>query len=108
MNPTWPMASASGVYDCWRPHLEGAGFGELQSFFYDEDVTYSHQAWRGRVRACNGVIALGAPDRIAELDGRLAALLAARFPDPLVIPHRVFAISGRLSAPEESRGRPPR
>ena len=48
------MAGADGIYERWRPHL--AGFGDVQSFHYDEDVVYTHEEWRGRIRACNGFL----------------------------------------------------
>ncbi len=57
-------------------------------------MVYSHEGWRGRVRACNGVIELGDPARIAALDAGMARLLGERFPEPLVVPHRVFVLLG--------------
>lgn len=94
-NPGWPMAGTSGVYDRWRPELAAAGLVDLESWWYDEPYRYDHAAWRGRIRACNGVIALPDPAARASLDAELAGLLAARFPEPLTIPHRVFVLRGR-------------
>ena len=88
------MAGSDGRYERWRPHLEAAGFSRIESSFWDEDVAYSHEAWRGRIRACNGVIALADPARIAAFDAELARRLAARWDDPLTVPHRVFVLSG--------------
>lgn len=94
-NPGWPMAWSDGRYPRWRPHLEGAGFRDLRETEWDEAVTYSHAAWRGRIRACNGVIALHDPARIASFDAEHAALLEASFPDPMVVPHRVWFLAAR-------------
>lgn len=94
-NPTWPMAWSDGRYPRWRAHLEGAGFRDLRVTEWDEAVTYSHAAWRGRIRACNGVIALRDPARIASFDVEHAAVLRASFPDPMVVPHRVWFLSAR-------------
>jgi hypothetical protein len=69
-----------------------AGLGDVQSFWYD--VVYSHEDWRGRIRACNGVLALRDSVRIAAFDKALRERLVAEFPDPMTIPHRVFVISG--------------
>ncbi|MBI3267473.1 MAG: class I SAM-dependent methyltransferase [Planctomycetes bacterium] len=91
-NPTWPLAGLREHYPHWRPHLEGAGFRQIESFAYDETVLYERSAWRGRMRACNGVLALRDDARIRAFDADLAALLAAEFADPLVIPHRVSAL----------------
>lgn len=94
MNPAWPWSGSDGRYERWRPHLESAGFSQMESSFWDVDVVYSHEDWRGRMRACNGVIALGDPARIAAFDAELAHRLAACGEDPLVVPHRVFVLSG--------------
>ncbi|MHC4092220.1 MAG: class I SAM-dependent methyltransferase, partial [Planctomycetota bacterium] len=60
---------------------------------FDVSVPYSHQAWRGRVRASSGVAASLSAGRVKRFDGELQGLLAERFPDdPLVVPHRVFAV----------------
>lgn len=92
-NPGWPMAGSDGRYEIWRPHLQAAGFERLESFFWDEEVRYDHEGWRGRFRACNGVLALRDPARIEAFDRALAQLLAG-WPAELSIPHRVFVLSG--------------
>ncbi len=63
-NPNWVVGASTGRYEKWRPHLEAAGFEALDSFWYDEDVTYS------------------------QLDTEVATMLSARHPEPPVIPHR--------------------
>ncbi|MBI2893067.1 MAG: class I SAM-dependent methyltransferase [Deltaproteobacteria bacterium] len=98
VHPAWPMAGSDGRYDRWRPHLEAAGLDEIESVDWVEDVVYTHESWRGRMRANNGVLALGDPARIAAFDAELGRLLARRFPDPLIIPHRVFVLSAKRSA----------
>jgi SAM-dependent methyltransferase len=90
--PGWRGAGGPFGYP-WAGELEAAGFREPRSLAYDVDLTYTHEAWRGRVRTCN---ALGAtlPDAAVEaFDAELAVLLAGEFPaDPLEVPHRVFAL----------------
>ncbi len=96
-NPTWPMAGSDGL-ECsdWRAHLEPAGFQGILDRRYDEEVSWTHEEWRGRIRACNGVLALGKGPPIQALDRDLAALLKAEFPEePMRIPHRICMISGR-------------
>jgi hypothetical protein len=76
-----------------------AGFSRLETFSFDLDVPYSHEAWRGRIRASAGVGASLSPDGVAAFDGELQALLAEKFPqEPLAVLHRVFAAIGK--APE--------
>ena len=73
-----------------------AGFEALETFSFDEAVTYCHEAWRGRVRASAGVGASLPPAGVAKFDSALAALLAERFPDdPQAVPHRVFCLTAR-------------
>jgi SAM-dependent methyltransferase len=94
VNPGWPLAGAAGLRYDFRPHLAGAGFERMETLTWDEAVSYSHEGWRGRIRACNGVIELRDPARIADFDARLKKLLAERFPDPVVVPHRISVLWG--------------
>jgi len=70
-----------------------AGFQNIETFSFDLPASYSHEAWRGRIRASAGVAASLPPDKVAQFDTDLAQLLVAQFPDdPLAVPHRVFAV----------------
>lgn len=83
----------TGLYPQWFRDTAEAGFTSLESFSFDAPTPYTHEAWRGRVRASAKVGASLPPDAVARFDAALAARLAERFPqDPLVIPHRVFAL----------------
>lgn len=93
-NPKWPLAGSHERSGTGRAHLEAAGFRDLRFFSYEENQQYSHEAWRGRFRACNGVIALGDPSKIEAFDADLAALLEKNYPDPLPIPHRISVLTG--------------
>jgi SAM-dependent methyltransferase len=104
-NPAWPYAGAAGVYPRWFADLSVAGFELLESFSYDTAVEYSHEGWRGRIRASAGVAASLSPDRVAVFDGELAALLARDFPqEPLRVPHRVFALTGVTTGRQNGSG----
>lgn len=95
-NPRWLGAGSTGMYPGWTLEVAGAGFGSLETFSFDVDVSYTHEAWRGRVRACAGVAASLPEPAVAAFDAELAGLLAARFPDdPLAVPHRVWALVAR-------------
>ena len=72
-----------------------AGFQNIKSFHYDEDVPYSHEGWRGRIRASAGVAASLSPEKVVEFDAELAHVLKDESPEPeMRIPHRVFAVYG--------------
>jgi SAM-dependent methyltransferase len=93
-NPRWTMAFGDGRYERWGAPLAAAGFADVRSFFYDEPAEYTHESWRGRMRACNGAMAVPDAAERARLDADVARMLAERWPEPLLVPHRVFVISG--------------
>lgn len=92
-NPDWAMDGGCGIYPAWPADAAIAGFRDIETFSFDLDVPYSHEAWRGRIRASAGVAASLPRDAVARFDAEHAALLAERFPDdPLAVPHRCFAL----------------
>ena len=96
MNPEWDMGGGVGIYAEWFRHLSEGGFEDIQGYSYDEDVHYSHEGWRGRIRASAGVGGSMKPEMIEEFDQRHAELLLREFPEePLSIPHRVFVVHGK-------------
>jgi SAM-dependent methyltransferase len=95
-NPRWQLGGGTGVYPAWFADLAGAGFVGLESLSFDLDQPYSHEAWRGRIRASAGIAASLAEDAVTRFDEDHAALLGEHFPEqPLRVPHRVFALVGR-------------
>lgn len=93
VGPYLHFGHGSGLYPAWFKDAAGAGFVDLESFSFDVSVPYTHEAWRGRVRASAKIGASLPPEQIARFDAALASLLAERFPaDPLSVPHRVFAL----------------
>ena len=96
-NPGWRLSGGVGMHPGWTRHLSSAGFRNLESFSYDVDQPYTHEAWRGRVRACNGVGAGGmTQDQVATFDQELAEILERSFSaEPVLAPHRVWALIGR-------------
>jgi SAM-dependent methyltransferase len=95
-NPQWKLAGGNGIHARWFADLSQTGFLGLESFSFDVAQPYSHEAWRGRIRASAGVAASLDGNAVARFDTEHAALLAERFPDqPLRVPHRVFALLGR-------------
>lgn len=95
-NPDWTMGGGTGIYPQWFVDLSEGGFSDVRSFSYDEPVRYSHEAWRGRIRASAGIGGSLSPHHVAAFDAKLGALLFSRFPeDPLPILHRVFVVYGQ-------------
>jgi len=95
-NPKWAMAAGTGLYPQWLVDLGEADYHHIQTFSYDETVPYTHEAWRGRIRASAGVAASLAAEQVLAFDQDLARLLHEDFPlDPQPIPHRVFVVTAR-------------
>ncbi len=92
-NPHWKGSGGTGVYPSWFADVAGTGFGEIESFTFDIPAPYIHEGWRGRIRTSAGIAASLPPDRVATFDAEHTALLRERFPEePLLTPHRVFAL----------------
>ena len=70
-----------------------AGFEHIETLSFDVSVPYTHEAWRGRIRASAGIAASLPADAVAAFDRELAALLSRDYAsDPLAVPHRVWAL----------------
>lgn len=95
-SPLWKGGGGNGFYPQWLIHLGDAGFVNLETFSFDINAEYSHEAWRGRIRASAGVGASLSDEKVKEFDTELKQILLDKFPaDPLQVPHRVFAVIGR-------------
>ena len=99
-NPSWTMGGGTGLYPDWLTHLgqsTGDGissFTRLETFSFDVDIPYSHEGWRGRIRASAGVGASLSPTEVAAFDTEHRRVLG-QVSDPLQVPHRVWAALGR-------------
>lgn len=93
-NPSWPLAGSDGRMPSLVPHLTAVGMQHVDNIEFDVDVPMSHADWRGRLRACNGVLWMP-PDVATRFDAELADLLRRDYPEPLQVSHRLFAIVAR-------------
>lgn len=93
-NPAWPMAGHDGRYPPFGDDLASAGLELGPSFDLVLPIGFTHEAWRGRFRACFGVLMMP-PEGMAAFDADLAQLLAERWPEPVVSRHRVWALVAR-------------
>lgn len=93
-NPPWKVAAGGlGMHPRWACDVAVAGFRDIETFSYDLDVPYSHEGWRGRIRASAGIAASLAPDDVARFDAELGELLKRDFSaEPIIAPHRVWAL----------------
>ena len=92
-NPDWNMNGSTGIYPEWLNDVGSAGFVSIETFSFDVDVEYSHEDWRGRMRASAGVGATMEANAIDSFDADLANLLANQFSqEPLMVAHRIWAV----------------
>ncbi len=95
-NPSWTMAGSNGTFPGEIDEVIGGGFAFLEAFCYDHDEEYSHARWRGRMRTSNGVgSGTLSTSEVQQFDEELCSLLAARYPDPMNVRHRVWCVVAR-------------
>lgn len=85
----------NGFPSLWFNEWREAGFELEDEWTLPYTVEFSHEGWRGRVRALSSVVELSEALR-GEMDTALAALLRAEFPsESLVIPHECYCVLWR-------------
>ncbi|WP_120497977.1 class I SAM-dependent methyltransferase [Kiloniella sp. EL199] len=95
-NPAWEMSGGTGIYPQWTIDLATGDFENIETFSQDLLVRYSHEDWRGRIRASAGVSASLSPEDVVDFDEEHRDLLRREFPDdPLFIPHRLWCAVAR-------------
>lgn len=95
-NPKWPYGGLDGMMPFAVHDLRAAGFQSIESFSVDFEIAYSHEGWRGRMRASAGVSGSLGPERVKAFDEELAGMLAHEFPqEPLQVTHCLYVAFGR-------------
>lgn len=96
-HPGWPLSGVVWSHPEWVAELTRAGFDDVSMVDFELDVAFTHEAWRGRMRSSNGVAGSLPAAQVAAYDADLAELLRERFPEePLVVPHRIWAMVARV------------
>ncbi|MCC2666424.1 MAG: methyltransferase [Gammaproteobacteria bacterium] len=102
-NPAWKMGGGNGFYPQWVTQLVEAGFQNVETYSFDSIAQYSHEAWRGRIRASAGISATLSQEQVARFDEEHAATLRRKFPEEsLHVPHRCFTVIANAAAFMES------
>jgi SAM-dependent methyltransferase len=95
-NPSWTMAGWTGIFSERIDELMRGGFKLVEQFCYHNDEEFSHARWRGRMRTCSGVgSGTLSPSEVRRFDAALSGLLRAKYPDPMVVVHRVWSVIAR-------------
>ena len=98
-NPSWTMAGSTGIFPKLIEDVIRGGFRLVEAFCYDHDEEFSHARWRGRMRTCNGVGSGDlSPSDVLRFDEALSRLLSRKYPDPVVVEHRVWCVVARKSS----------
>ncbi len=93
-NPRWAFAEGTGFYPAWATQLAEADFTGIETYTFDIPLQYTHDQWRGRIRASAGIGATLTPAAVETFDREHAAQLRAQFPhEPLSVLHRVFTLT---------------
>jgi SAM-dependent methyltransferase len=89
-NPDWTGARYAAEIPA-MPRWAEADFRLRAMFWYDEDIAFTRESWRGRIRANRAIgAALGAGE-VAAFDAEHDALLRARFGEHFTVRHRLDA-----------------
>jgi len=93
-NPDWTMADFDGLYPQRIDALISGGFQFVEQCCFDHHQPFTHEAWRGRIRTCNGVGSGSMSEsHVQQFDAALAELLHNEFPhEPLMIRHRIWVV----------------
>ena len=92
-NPAHTLGFLTFQYPEWLFELVEAGFDAWQIFGFSTTLSYSHPAWRGRVKSSARVGPTMSPETVEQFDLALSEALSERFPqETLSVDHRVFAI----------------
>lgn len=96
-NPAWSANGWNGVIPTEHDWMKGTAV--LRSmFFYDVEIEFSRESWRGRMRACRGIGAALTNEEIKAFDKEHDELLKKIAGDTFTITHRidssVFSLNG--------------
>src|SRR5262245_18467069 len=89
-NPQWTAADWTGDVPAILRWVRG-DFTLAGSFVYDEEIPFTRESWRGRMRACRGVGAALSPAEVERFDQEHASMLSACTPERFHVLHRLNA-----------------
>lgn len=89
-NPDWGGADWPGLIAA-KPGWTPDDFSFLDNVEYDEELPFTRESWRGRIRACRGVGAALTDEEVQRFDAEHAALLEKIAPEAFGVLHRIDA-----------------
>ena len=95
-NPEWPYGGLDGMQRHAVRDVRSGGFQSVETFSVDIEIAYSHEGWRGRMRASAPISGSLGAEQVQAFDAELATMLARDFArEPLQATHCLFAVFGR-------------
>ncbi len=92
-NPDWHMGGGDGTHPEFITDLQAGGFLDIRSDHQTLDVTYTKEAWRGRIRASAGVGASLQPSQVGAFDAELAEALDGFTDDDILSVHHALFVA---------------
>jgi SAM-dependent methyltransferase len=92
--PGWRHANSTGINGQVLRDFQSLGFSEIESFSFDIQLQFLHEAWRGFIRTNSPIGTSMSATQVEKFDLDHAEMLHA-WPETLSIPHRVFAAVAR-------------
>ncbi len=89
-NPQWTAANYQGEIPAFPKWAEGY-FRLKGMFFYDENIPFDIDSWRGRIRACRAIGAALSEKEIKSFDEEHEALLRKKITSNFTVLHRIDA-----------------
>jgi SAM-dependent methyltransferase len=89
-NPQWTAADWPGEIPAMPRWAEGE-FHLRAMFWYDEEIAFTRESWRGRIRASRGIGAALDDSEIAAFDAEHDALLQRSVGERFTVRHRLDA-----------------
>ncbi|MGE0527955.1 MAG: class I SAM-dependent methyltransferase [Bdellovibrionales bacterium] len=89
-NPQWTAGNFSGVIPPF-PHWAEKHFRLRAMFYYDEQIPFTIETWRGRIRACRGIGASLTPEEVQLFDEAHEKMLRELVGERFTVLHRMDA-----------------
>jgi SAM-dependent methyltransferase len=89
-NPDWNGADWDGVI-APVPNWSAEHFELVGMFVYDEQIPFTRESWRGRMRALRGIAASLSPEQVSAFDAEHDTLLGSLAGDEFDVWHRIHA-----------------
>lgn len=89
-NPDWTAADLTGEVPACPSWIQDE-FRVTAFFVYQEPLLFTHETWRGRIRACRAVGAEMGAEEVEALDSELEVLLRSAAPETFSVLHWIDA-----------------